>query len=96
MGRTRNRQAGQGQLDVIFDNGLGEDEVREYDNLIDVHVVHRCEMCDTKISADESQAYGIGYDCAAKLGREVWAARRAERRAAEAGRSHDAEESDDK
>lgn len=93
MGRTRNRQAGQGQLDVIFDSGLEADEVSAYDSLVDVRIVHRCEMCNTKISADESQAYGIGYDCAPKLGREVWAARRAEQRMAD--RSDDAEESDD-
>lgn len=78
------REAGSGQLDVILD-GVGDvDERVVLDRLVGVEVVHKCEMCGHKISADESRAFGIGYDCAAELGRKVWAAERERRAAAEA------------
>lgn len=79
MGAKR-REAGDGQLDVILDGELGVDESVILDRLVGVAVVHRCECCGRKISAEESRAYGIGYECAAELGRKVWAARRAEAR----------------
>lgn len=82
------KKPGAGQLDVILD-GMVEDpeQAAEFDMIIGVEVVHRCEMCNHRISAEESRAFGIGYDCAADLGRRVWARERAERRAAEvAGR----------
>jgi hypothetical protein len=78
------KKAGRGQLDMILDGIVDDpDTAVEYDRLIGVEVVHKCEICQHKISADESRAFGIGYDCAADLGRRVWAAQRAERRAAE-------------
>lgn len=78
------KKAGLGQLDVILDGAVDDPDLAvEYDRLIGIEVVYKCEMCQHKISADESRAFGIGYDCAADLGRRVWAAQREERRAAE-------------
>lgn len=77
------RKPGQGQLDMIWD-GLSDKEMAAgYDAVMGVRVVHRCEKCKHAISAEESRAYGIGYDCAAELGRQVWAEQRREREAAE-------------
>ena len=76
------RKPGQGQLDMIFDGVADAETAAECDAVLAVRVVHLCEVCNHKISADESQAYGIGYDCAADLGREVWARQRRELEAA--------------
>ena len=74
---------GVGQRDLFLDSDLDEDLAHEYDTLVGVRVIHRCEMCRRQISAEESMAYGIGYDCAAELGRETWARMRRERELAE-------------
>lgn len=68
---------------MILD-GLDDAELAAaYDAVVGVRVIHRCEMCRRPITAEESQAFGIGHDCARDLGRETWARMRAERQAAE-------------
>lgn len=82
-GMGKKRGIPPGQLDMVLDGILDRDLAVETDMILGVSIVHRCELCNHRISAEESRAYGIGYDCAAELGRTVWAQRRAERRAAE-------------
>lgn len=74
----KRKQAGAGQLDVILD-GIDDEELRvEYHLAIGPAKRFVCEICRHPISAEESRAYGIGYDCAADLGRQVWGQRRRE------------------
>lgn len=81
MGKKRGITSG--QLDMILDGVADKNLAVEMDKVLGVSIMHRCELCHHRISAEESRAYGIGYDCAAELGRKIWAQRRAERRAAE-------------
>lgn len=73
------KQPGKGQLDVILDGVADEEERVVYHLAIGAPRRFVCELCSRPISAEESRVYGIGTDCAAELGRRVWAARRAER-----------------
>lgn len=68
---------------MFLDTDLPEEIASSYDQLVGVRVVHKCEICKHKISAEESRAYGIGTDCAADLGRETWARMRREKELAE-------------
>lgn len=84
MGTLGSMKKTTGQLDVFLDGMIEDpDRVAEFDMIVGARTVHRCEICNHRISAEESRAFGIGYHCAAELGRRVWDQERSERRASE-------------